>query len=241
MLTVNACIICTGRYRNLLPGLLDSARRFFCPDFLPAFHVWSDEPVHGRYLTWHYAPQQPWPKPTLHRYRTYLAAAEELRRAEYTFHFDADLLFVRPVGDEIFSDLVAVVHPGYERARPEYLPFETRLESMACVLPRWRRRYWIGAVQGGRTEKWLAVTAELDRWIAIDESRGIVTPWQDESYWGKYLSVYPPTLELSPDYCWYPDYRAVTGRPPLVDRDKTARILHIPKNEVELRLCEPTR
>lgn len=235
MISVNFCVIATGRYRALLPGMLESARRFFCVDFSPRFHVWSDEPIRERGLTWHYLAHEPWPGPTLHRYRAYLASASDLRKADYTFHFDADLRFVRPVCDEIFSDLVAVVHPGYEYARPGQLPYETRLESMACVLPRWRRRYWIGAVQGGRTDRWLSVMKELDSWIAIDEQRGIVTPWQDESYWVKYLSVYGQSLELSPDYCWYPDYRATTGRDPIIDRESTARILHMPKDERLLR------
>jgi len=235
MFSVNLCLIATGRYRGLLPRVLDSARKFFCADFETRFFVWSDEPIESRpYATWVPAEHKPWPAVTLHRYRTILAAREVLAQAEYTFYADADLLFVRHVGEEILSDLVGVIHPGHEHDPPARMPFESRLESAAWVSPRWRRRYYIGAFQGGRTERWLAAAEDIDGWIRQDEAQGIVTPWQDESYWVKYLAIHPPTLALTPDYCTYPDVEAVTGRPGN-NRLRTRKILHMPKDEIALR------
>jgi len=231
VLSVNLCLIATGKYRALLAGALRSARRYFCADFEPRFHVWSDAPPEIpplANLVWHPHIHEPWPGPTLHRYHVLYAAAGELLAADYTFYIDADMELVRPVNDEIFSDVVAVVHPGYENWPPSRLPYETRLESVACVHPRGRKKYYIGACQGGRTRRWLAVVEQLRDAIDRDEQAGIVARWHDESHWNHYLALHPPTLELSPDYCCYSDERGDS-------RQSTRRILHLVKNEAELR------
>ena len=44
--------------------------------------------------------------------------------------------------------------------------------------------------------------------IDADSTRGITAVWHDESHWNRYLVDHPPTLELSPSYCWYPDGRS---------------------------------
>jgi histo-blood group ABO system transferase len=222
-------MIATGRYVRFLPPLLDSARRFFCCDFNPRFHVWTDAPaawLPG--MVWHPCQHEPWPGVTLHRYRTILASCDGLESADYTFYLDADMLFVRPVCDEIFSDLVATLSQGCENDAPDQLPYESRLESTACVHPRWRRRYYAGAFQGGRTRSWLSAAEEMRDAIERDEGRDLTARCHDESHWNRYLAVHRPTLELSADYCCFSDHRGDYRR-------ETRRILNIVKNAGELR------
>jgi hypothetical protein len=40
--------------------------------------------------------------------------------------------------------------------------------------------------------------------INEDESNGVLATWHDESHWNRYLTIYPPTKVLGPEYC-YPD------------------------------------
>lgn len=225
MFRVNLCVIATGKYGTFLPRLLDSARQYFCADFDTRLFVWTDSPLTRRsWIVPHRLRPEPWPGITIHRYRTMLAAAAELLAADYTFYLDADMIFVRPVNDEIFSDVVAVIHPGYEKTPPSELPYKARLESAACVHPRQRWRYYIGAFQGGKTRRWLPIMEQLNRMIEQDARDGIVARWHDESHWNKFLSSKPPTLTLSPDYCCYSDHRGN-------DRIATRKILHLVKDE----------
>jgi hypothetical protein len=205
--TVNLCCFATGRYREFLPPFLESAYRFFCADFGPTFHIWTEPErpftevwssrqerhVHCRdpRYCWHPLPHEPWPGITLHRWSTMLAQSDSLLESDFTFFCDVDMRFLRPVGEEILSDLVAVLHAGFFRDPPHELPFERRLESRACVLLSRGKCYYAGGFQGGRTKRWLSICREMDDWTRCDEEQGIIPVAHDESYWNCYLSRLP--------------------------------------------------
>ena len=76
---------------------------------------------------------EPWPGPTLHRYHTMLKIEQQLLDRDYVYYLDVDMLLVRPVGSEIFGDLVATLHPGYCQSPRSRLPYENRPDSKAYV------------------------------------------------------------------------------------------------------------
>jgi len=216
MYTANLCLIATAKYTRYVVPMLDSACNFFAVDHQPAFHVFTDadqpttdrwpeqlhlHPEHGPRLTIHAVQHEPWPGPTLHRYRTMLTAADSFRDRTHTFYADVDMRFVAPVCDEIFGELTATQHPELVGMSGAKLPFEERMESTAFTGWRHRRRYCCGGFQGGRTETWIAAMREMDAAIAQDESRGLVARNHDESHWNHYLAEHPPTVTLSSQYC----------------------------------------
>jgi histo-blood group ABO system transferase len=148
--------------------------------------------------------------------------------AQYTFYLDADMLFVRPVDGEIFSELVATIHPGFIDLTPEQFPYERRTDSAACIPVGMGHRYYQASFLGGSTDQMIAAFADLDRATQQDEDCGIVAYAHDESHWNRYLTEHPPTLELGPDYSCT-----------LEDRDRrwwqTRRITHVQKDTESLR------
>ena len=108
-------VIATGKYTRFLCGLLGTAHEFFCPGHDVRILVFSDSavPKHHQNTIVIPTPHEPWPGPTLHRYRTMLRAADTLEGCDYVYYLDVDSRFVRPVGEEVFGDLAATVHYGF--------------------------------------------------------------------------------------------------------------------------------
>jgi histo-blood group ABO system transferase len=224
------CVIATGKYTRFLPCLLESAEKFFCRGHDVRLFVFTDSRFrHRAFAIRHlYAPHEPWPGPTLHRYRTLLTAEAELLACDYIYYVDVDSRFVRPVGEEIFGDLTATIHYGFCESPRREFTYEDRPASRACVRPREGRRYYCGGFQGGRAKPFIEAMLAMDAAIAADERRRIVACWHDESHWNRYLIDHRPAVELSHDYCCPGQWRP-----------ETQRIVIVGKNNREMR--EPGR
>lgn len=139
-----------------------------------------------------------WPAATLYRYHVLLAY--NWAGYDYLYLCDADMLWKRPPGDEIFDELVATEHPGYiGHPKP---PYEDREESAAYV--RKGETYYAGGFVGGKRAAFLDLAAGIKNQIDRDDAAGITAVWHDESHLNAQLALLPPTTTLSPAYC-YPD------------------------------------
>jgi histo-blood group ABO system transferase len=112
------------------------------------------------------------------------------------------------VGEEILEDLVGTIHPGFHDKPRQKFTYERRRESKAWIPPEEGISYFCGAFQGGRRERYLDAAREMAGWIDADAMNGVTAVWHDESHWNRYLVDCPPSLVLSPSYCWYPDGRS---------------------------------
>ena len=183
--------------------------------------------VHEARPTVHVIAHEPWPGPTLHRYRTMLGAEAELAACDYVYYVDVNSRFVRPVAEEIFGDLAATIHFGFVEQPRWAWTCECRTTSRAYVAPREKlraRHYYAGGFQGGRAGVYLDAMRAMNAAIADDERRGITARWHDESHWNRYLIDHPPAVELSHDYMCPPSWRPATQR-----------IVIVGKNNQELR------
>ena len=54
---------------------------------------------------------EPWPMPTLKRYNYFMKEKEFISQFDYCYYFDVDMGIVDKVGEEVFGDLVATMHP----------------------------------------------------------------------------------------------------------------------------------
>jgi histo-blood group ABO system transferase len=227
---VALCVIATGKYVRFLAELLESAGRFFCAGHELEFHIFVERGA--KYPTLHASrrpaarvprphdvPHETWPGPTLHRYRTMLRAEADLRACDFIYYVDVDSLFVRPVGEEIFGDLVATIHFGFQDKPRNAWTYEYRTTSRAYVHPREGRRYYAGGFQGGRAATFLEAMRAMAAAIDDDERRGIVAWWHDESHWNRYLIDHPPSVELSHEYCCPQQWRPDTQRIVIVGKD----------------------
>lgn len=227
------CIIATGKYIQFLPGLLKSAKAFFCTAHDVVFHVFSDADADNLpYWEYrpnfqrHYTPHEPWPGPTLHRYRTMLKAEKQLAACDYVFYCDVDMRFEAPIGDEVMGPgLTATLHPGFADKPRRTFTYETRLRSHAYIGPYEGTRYFCGGFQGGRADDYLEAVACMAARIECDHHNDITAAWHDESHWNRYLVDHPPATVLPPLYC-SPESWRVPGR----------KIVAIDKNHAECRV-----
>lgn len=216
---VGLLIICVNQpYWQYVWRMVESARKYFLPNQKVDFLLWSDLPEDlnpGCKLF----PIEPigWPFPTLMRYNLFLQEEETLKKYDYLFYVDADMLFVDTVGDEILGEgLTMAEHPMYSLRREYVPPYEPNPDSTAYIprlgvvvnengKPWFKPLYAAGGFQGGKTEFFIEAMKTMKKNIDTDFVKNYIAIWNDESHWNKYLYGYRGHLTvLSPSYV-YPD------------------------------------
>lgn len=212
-------ILCigTGEYTRLLPGLLRSVRQYFLPGRGKRFYVFTDGVAPGgsdvqRVERAH----RGWPVDTLERYGMFAEIAGELKRHRYIYFFNANMRPVAPIGREVLPTaerpLVVVQHPRCFTPEELAAATEQRPGSMAHI-PTLPYTYVAGGFNGGTTEAFLTMAAELHRRQLADAVAGLMPPWHDESYLNAYRVQHEELFRvLSPAYLypegWRGDYPA---------------------------------
>lgn len=199
---VGLLVMATGKYIQFVGPLIESAEKYFCKNHQVTYFVFTDqEPIFFPNTVYAYQSRLGWPYDTMHRYHTYQKNWELFKDQDYLFACDADMLFVSPVGDEILGERVATLHPGFVGKRGSY---ETNPLSKACVRRKEGKCYYAGGFYGGSKEAFSHILQTNIRHIDEDLKRGLIAVWHDESHWNRYCIDYPPTVVLSPSYC-YPE------------------------------------
>jgi Glycosyltransferase family 6 len=205
MKTALITIATGGIYRDYAVHMFRSARTFFPPHDEVVF---TDEPSVFVGANAFYTDPKGYPRETLMRYHTILGIKDALKNYDQAFFVDADMLFVAPVGEEIFAEettrdsgLTATLHPGYvggvgtperDKRSMAYLPFGVQ------------NKYYCGGFQGGSAKAYIKAMEAMAFCLDKDLARGIIPVWHDESIWNCYLYFHPPSTVLSPEYC-YPE------------------------------------
>ena len=218
--------ICTGKYNQFFKGFYESGEKYFLKGiaeveyfvFTDDFSI-SDSPrVHffeGRC--------QGFPMDSLLRFDMFLSIKEQLKSYDYVFFFNANMLFVAPVGREFLPEtegLMAVTHPGFYNSCVPRKPYERNKKSTAYI-PRVSGKsyvYYMGSLNGGRTADFMQLAETCSRNTHADLDNGIVATVHDESHLNKYMSEHK-CLALSPAYA-YPEGWKLPFTPKIMIRDK---------------------
>jgi hypothetical protein len=199
MAKIALCVIATSNYTDFLQDLVWSADEFFLTKHHEVdYHFFTD--FHRLISTQrkqyrHFVKHQPWPAMTLNRY--HIMSEADLSGYDYCYYIDCDSLFVAPVGEEIFGELVGVQHPGFYRGGGSW---EDNNESQAFVYTRMRKQYIAGGFQGG--SDYCMVMVFLMHMIDEDEKTGNRATWNDESHWNALFAYSPNKFKiLDPSYC----------------------------------------
>jgi histo-blood group ABO system transferase len=155
---------------------------------------------------------EPWPIPTLKRYHYFLKEKEYISQFDYCFYMDVDMRIVDKVGEEVFGDLVATQHPGMYFKSPDECTYERREQSTAYVPYGEGKMYYAGGFNGGKPEHFLKMSETIVENVEKDFENNLIAVWHDESHMNRYLINNPPTLELTPSYC-YPEGATQDGSP----------------------------
>jgi histo-blood group ABO system transferase len=206
---IGVCVIATSNYRMYVTPLLRSIRKNFLPGHeVTVFLFTNGERTAEPDLRVIQVPHEDWPGMSLRRYAIFREHAAVFEGMDYLFYMDADMRVIGKVGEEILSDLVGTLHPGFHDKPRAKFTYERRNESAARVSPEEGSHYFCGGFQGGSAASYLQAACTMAERIDADEAKGITAVWHDESHWNRYLIDHEPSLVLSPSYCWYPDGRS---------------------------------
>ena len=216
---VGVCFVATGKYKQFLKPTIDSCIMNFAKPHPLTFFIFTDDSTLFSDKSYQGFPvlvfpveRKGFPGDTLYRYHYMLKAEEELRsRTEFMFYMDVDYWVCnRDDTQNMISNvegLIAVQHlhnlhhkQGNLKGTPETNP-----KSTACIHPNeTMKHYFCGGFQGGSTKDYLRACKTISENINIDDERGVMAVWHDESHWNRYLVDHPPRLTLSQSYV-YPE------------------------------------
>ena len=173
---------------------------------------------------------EPWPMPTLKRYNYFVKEKEFISKFDYCFYFDVDMGVVDKVGDEVLSDLVATMHPYQSFYPKEQRSYDRNPQSLAYVpVGEEGEHYYAGGFNGGSTKRFLEMSEVLADRVTKDLENDVIALWHDESQMNRYLIDNPPTLSLTPSYCFAEEQMDNSQYP------YEPKIIALKKNHDELR------
>lgn len=223
---IGLLIMATGKYIQFVKPLVESAEQHFCNNHHVTYFVFTDGVYEGEEnVETIYQSRLGWPYDTMMRFQVYYNNRNRFQDQDYLFACDADMLFVGDIGEEIFSDRVAITHPGYYNKPRKAFTYETNPLSLACIKANEGDKYFCGGFYGGTKEEFLTMSKINSKKIDKDLRKGIVALWHDESHLNRYFIDHPPTLVLSPSYC-FPEGWVLPFEP---------KLMALNKNHAEMR------
>lgn len=192
--------ICTGKYQRFFDGFYESCEKYFLKGkaeieyfvFTDNLRISSSHNVHVYEKN-----VQGFPMDSLLRFEQFLRVKEETKKFDYTFFFNANTLFVRPVDEELLpkggNELVAGV---WKRKLPQsyFLPYERNKKSKAYIPPHdGPYTYYGGFFNGGTSKAFVEMAEQLARNTRIDLDNNIIAKVHDESHLNCYLHYHKCT------------------------------------------------
>ena len=221
--------ICTGKYSVFFDGFFNSSEAYFLPGMSKEYFVWTDSDLLGSGFNNVHIIHKTcggFPADTLYRFEMFMQAEDNLRKFDFVFFFNANTLFLQPVGKEILPDetgLVAGRWPGRrERQHPMFYPYERNKRSTAYIPPRKPPYvYYTGGLNGGTAESYLKMVRTLSENVREDDRNGIVAFVNDESHLNRYLWEHPCKI-LGAEYATPEEftYGKLKYEPKIIFRDK---------------------
>lgn len=222
--------ICTGRYVKFWREFYLSSEKFFLNsgNYVKKYFVFTDSPFiefeENPRVTRIFQEKFSWPYATLYRFKIFKKACAYLEQSDYIYFFNANMVFLKEVDGSILpeapTNLAFLEHPLLYNKRREEFTYETNPSSLACISANEGERYFMGALNGGESKAYLRLIDELGRRIEIDESRGIIAIWHDESHLNRYAIDNKDYVKaLDPSY-GYPEGRSLPFEPRILILDK---------------------
>lgn len=227
-MNIGLLVIATGKYKVYLNDLIESANKFFLKDHNVKYFLFVDEEMNfesDREIEQIIIEHKPWPFPTLLRYKHFTNNSDKFEELDYIYYVDSDMIFENIVDEEIFGDVVCVVHPWFigNRGTPE-----NDKKSLAYIPNEVNFQYMAGAFFGGTKTCIINMFQFISNQIDIDYSRGVIAKWHDESHSNKFFIMYNTKI-LSPEYCY-------NKQSPCINYPKwVPRVVQVYKNENEMR------
>jgi len=224
--------IATNKYIQFVERLLDNIEENFLNGHDIECLLFTDHEIEesSENVKISHIDHEPWPMPTLKRYNYFMKEKDFISQFDYCYYFDVDMGIVDKVGDEILSDLVATQHPYQTFYPKEQRSYDKNSKSLAYVAPGEEgENYYAGGFNGGSTKCFLEMSKVIADRVNKDLENGVIALWHDESHMNRYLIDNPPTLSLTPSYCFAEEQMKNPQYP------YEPKIIALKKNHDELR------
>jgi histo-blood group ABO system transferase len=221
--------IATNKYIRFVQELYNSIEKNFLVDHDINCLLFTDHEVESSdNVKVHYIDHEPWPMPTLKRYNYFIKEKNYILQHDYCFYFDADMRIDNLVGDEILSDLVGTEHPYQSFYSINDMSYDRNPNSLAYVPYGDGKKYYAGGFNGGSTKEFIKMSEVISQNVNTDLENNVIALWHDESHLNRYLIDNPPTLSLSPSYCFAEEFYGT-------DYPYEPKIIALRRNKDELR------
>ena len=199
--------IATNKYLQFVEELYDSIEKNFLNGHEISCLLFTDHEVEtSDNVRVHYIDHEPWPMPTLKRYNYFVKEKDFILQHDYCFYFDADMRVDNLVGNEVLSDLVGTQHP-YQSFHPiEEMSYDRNAKSLAYVPVGEGKTYYAGGFNGGSTKSFMEMSEVIADRVNKDLENDVIALWHDESHMNRYMIDNPPTLSLTPSYCFAEEF-----------------------------------
>lgn len=213
---IGLLLIATNKYTDFLQQIIDSADKHFLLNHEVTYFIFSDKTDikinTNRSYTCLNVEHKAFPYSTLMRYHHFSKYQSLLSGMDYLYYSDVDMRFVGDVNDEILGERVFTKHCGYYHIEGNYNdyqlksgvwnPIENNPNTTAYIKPNEIVKYYCGGFNGGTTKEFLKMSNVISTNIDVDIKNNVVAKWHDESHLNRYALDNPPTVELSPSYCY---------------------------------------
>lgn len=218
--------ICTGKYSVFWRTFHQSCEAYLLNDAEKHYFVFTDDPAIQETEFVHVIARNNmgFPLDSLLRFEMFLGIKDQLTSFDYIFFFNANTQFVSPVSSEILPDtihdgLTGVLHAGYIKSSPFWIPFERNKKSTAFVAPgALKYSYYLGGINGGIAANYLEMIRTLHDNIQADLDNGIIAFYHDESHINRYFAD-KNLLILSPSF-GFPEGWALPYEPKILILNK---------------------
>jgi histo-blood group ABO system transferase len=223
--------IATNKYIQFVERLLDNIEENFLNGHDIECLLFTDHEVEtSNNIKVCQIDHEPWPMPTLKRYNYFVKEKQFISQFDYCYYFDVDMAIIDKVGDEVLSDLVATMHPYQSFYPKEKRSYDRNIQSLAYVpVGDEGEHYYAGGFNGGSTKKFLEMAEVLADRVNKDLENDVIALWHDESQMNRYLIDNPPSLSLTPSYCFAEEFMDNSEYP------YKPKIIALKKNHNELR------
>jgi hypothetical protein len=225
--------MCAGKYLIFWKSFYESSEKYFFTNQKKTYFVFTDAKKidfqDNDNVVKIYQKDLGWPDISMMRFKMFTLQQQILKKTDYLFFCNANLLFVDFVGDEILpvkEGLLVLKHPGFWNLPREKFTYDTNPACSAYIAPHEGEHYFIGAFNGGKTENFLQMSQILADNIDNDLLKGIIALWFDESHLNKYV-IDKPVKILDPSY-GYAEGWDLPFKPKIVILDK-GKILNVNK------------
>ena len=213
MRKIGVLYICTGKYSIFWKTFYQSCEEYFLPEYEKHYFVFTDDTsiVETDYIHVKSESAKGFPLDSLLRFDMFLSIKNQLSMMDYIYFFNSNMRLIDEIGSEILptsvtSGLVAVIHPGYFNQKSKYFPYERSKHSTAFIKynPDQIYNYFMGSLNGGRTNDYLKLAQVCSDNIHRDMKNGIMAIYHDESHLNNYLQD-KDVLKISPAFAFPED------------------------------------